>query len=685
MKYKCIRSIVALLALNLHSTVYASFEPELGNPQLVYTDGNYVDAISAMINYSVDDVSIGSGRHSLSHHIAVNSTNILNYGFTNLGTPRFWGYKDKYIGGIHRKLHTEAPVGSSARDFYVINVFDEVSTYEFVVDESKNSFVNIKDPKVRLTVDSNRKGYTLTRADGTQVLYGTKGNVSIPSSLSESYSAYGIMNKIIYPNNFTITIHRSDNNGIQSPIRSVTSNNGFQLKYIYQDDKRTIPSALKQKLSDAGYSNPESRALNLSTYMPKQIIALNNAVETCPLITNSCNTQALWPKVTYTWPVGAPYSMFVDDSEFKVTDMRGVVTTFKHYAHYYLAGFSFPRIEEINTNQGLKISYEYLVRYENEQAQYEAEKEKWMMSNNHYSWVDQSGKLIKSVGPAGTLTYGYEGSKLYNTSGPSPLVFNRGNSNGRKGVTKVIRMYTHEDNFYPNAYADNVSPILIESWDKEVEFEESFANKPTKVTDKLTGIITDYTYDQMGRVKSTDSDGLKKSFSYPYSYTGGCDVDPSYCNKPASVSNNYIYTSQRTYTSYSYHAASGNIESITYPKDSAGISPKIEFEYAQYTPRYINSSGNMSNGTSTIWLLKKMVKCENSALTDGECSEGDKISETYDYGAGDANNLFLIGKTVVGQRDGISKRYCFTYDRFGNVIGKTEPKANITCNTLRGF
>lgn len=685
MKLKSSCPILLLFSILIHPSASADFEPAQGLPSLTFTDGNYVDGLTANINYSVNDLHIGTGRHALSHSISIQSTNVLNYGFKNTGTPRFWGYKDKFIGGIYRKLHTEVQPNQSGLSFYVIYVFDDVSAYEFVVDENSNTFMNIKDPKVTLSINSDRRGYTLTRADGTQVIYTSKNNALIPSNLDKNFSPYGIMQRIEYTDNFIITIHRSDSSGIQSPIRSVTSNNGLQLKYIYQDDNRAIPSQLKTKLSDAGYSNPEAHALDLSQYMPKEIIALNNAVETCPLLNNSCNPQKTWPKTKYTWPIGAPYSMFVADSDFNVDDMQGVTTTFKHYPHYYLSGFHFPRIKEINTSQGLKINYEYLVRYEDEQAQYEAEKEMWTKGTNFYSWVDQSGKLVKSVGPAGTFKYDSEPTKVYPAWGPTDMSFNNNNNDGLGGITKVTRMYNRDDTFYPNHYVVNVSPTYIETWDKEVELENTLENKPILVTDKLTGIPTSYTYDQMGRVRTIDSDGLKKTFGYPYSYTGGCDIDRSYCHKPTSVTNNYIFTNQRTYTSYTYHAPSGNVASVRSPQNMSGISPIIKLEYEKYTPRYINSSGSMSNGSSAIWLRKKVTKCENSAFSGENCSGNDKITETYDYGTGDANNLFLIGKTVTGQRDGLTRKYCYTYDRFGNVIGKTEPKANVNCNTIRGF
>jgi YD repeat-containing protein len=56
---------------------------------------------------------------------------------------------------------------------------------------------------------------------------------------------------------------------------------------------------------------------------------------------------------------------------------------------------------------------------------------------------------------------------------------------------------------------------------------------------------------------------------------------------------------------------------------------------------------------------------------------GDEVLTTYDYGPDSGpNNLFLRGRVVTA--DGQSLRTCYTYDRFGNRISETLPRAGLT-------
>lgn len=62
----------------------------------------------------------------------------------------------------------------------------------------------------------------------------------------------------------------------------------------------------------------------------------------------------------------------------------------------------------------------------------------------------------------------------------------------------------------------------------------------------------------------------------------------------------------------------------------------------------------------------------------GGCAGNDEVVINFEY---DHNNLLLTGKTVTAlNTKGASEtlRTCYQYDIYGNLIGETKPKANLT-------
>ena len=78
------------------------------------------------------------------------------------------------------------------------------------------------------------------------------------------------------------------------------------------------------------------------------------------------------------------------------------------------------------------------------------------------------------------------------------------------------------------------------------------------------------------------------------------------------------------------------------------------------------------------WLLNNEKTCRKSATSGNSCSGGDEIVTQYQY---DPKNLFRIGMAVTA--DGRTLRTCYQYDKYGNQIGVTEPRADLsTCPAL---
>lgn len=666
---------------------FASLEPEIGEPKISLIDGNFVNVPAGTIHYQLNDVGIGSGAMRLEHGITLNSTNILNQGGRAIDTPRVWGYKDKFMGGIHKRVHTDNlnycsvghPTtncdGTSMGNLNTFYVFDEQGSYDFYINEG-GEFEAIGDLHTSLEVIPDRMGFLLTRNDGTKVHYRVRVT-AVPQNIDNNYDAYAVMHRIEYPTGFTIDIHKdSVSSGIGDPIRSVTSNNGLQLKYVYEYDTRPVPAETLQRLEDAGKPND---ALNFSDEKPKRIIALNNAVEVCPLLAKSCAPVNEWPTTEYTWPVASPWSMFVEDTTFTVSDAYGVVTNFIHSAvqTYASSYFNVPRLVELNNNKGVKVNYGYIDPL--------ADLPQWRkdaMSHQYYMKGNFGALSTANSKSFGETTLSNFGSKKYNTTYPSDLIFNH--AYDYKGVGRIDRQHEEFFDFYDGRRGLNTAPEIVQTWDKTITYTRDFYNLPVTVYDKLTEITSTYHYDAKKRFYMKQWGFARQHVTYVTSETEAC-LNPKTCNKVRNTFENYLIgdsPSPGSMTTYEYHEPSGQISSVTEP-----LQRQTKLFYDQYNARFLNANGQMADADSSIWLLSSKETCLNSTFSGSQCTENDKITTTYEYGSGtSANNLFLLGETIFSQADNKTRITCFKYDRYGNQIATTAPKSGVTdCNLNRGY
>lgn len=675
-------SKIILIVLSMYTISAISEEigdtmivPSVGEPEYSFIDRNNINVASGALFYQFNDLSIGVGALSLNHGISISSNNLVNY------DAYYQGYKDKYQGGI-RRVRQQIPTYNGFGGFYFweyIYVYDHESSYKFEI-KSGGSFENLSDKRVTLDV-VNSSTYLLTKADGTKIYYNSIDN--IPTTITEEFNPHGIMQKIEYANGLEITIHKEVNASVSSPIKSVTTNSGLQLKYIY--DKHSRPLAI-DKQSANNVSQIPASSFNWSSTMPAKIIALNNAVETCPILGDSCSPTGEWPEVKYEWPDGMPAAMFIGLSEFSLTSASGVKTTFHHKAidetafysgtddEYLNCGFQppngqvckpdekyFPHVIKVSNSLGKDIEYKY---------------------DSTLGSYDRYKTIIKAC--QNNICEGYYvGNKALVTSPgslPKPA-YTRSGSNSYKGISNLFNSWEDQGDYEISV------PYDVEMWDRRVYLNKDVANKVNKIENKLNGTTTEYFYDTSGRLNKKDSDGAITSILYPYSYTA-CD-NYRYCNKPSSISNRYYLGLGETpiYTSYNYHPNSGQVASVTSPANSQNKIAKTVYSYQQYSARYLNAVGTLATSNRPIWLLSSKFSCQNSNVSGAGCSGNDKVETVYEYGSGStANNLFILGKTITSQADGKSLTYCNKYDKYGNTIEESLPKSGITdCNIGRGY
>ncbi|HEX8240152.1 MAG TPA: hypothetical protein VF574_10480 [Allosphingosinicella sp.] len=147
-----------------------------------------------------------------------------------------------------------------------------------------------------------------------------------------------------------------------------------------------------------------------------------------------------------------------------------------------------------------------------------------------------------------------------------------------------------------------------------------------------------------------------------------------YCNQPASITD-----ARGNTTTYTYHPTHCGVLTETLPADANGVQAVNRYAYAQRYAWTKNSSGGYSQAATPVWVLSSMKSCRTSATVGSGCAAGasDEITVTYDYGPNSGPNILWVRGQVV-TADGVSLRTCYAYDRLGNKISETSPRAGLT-------
>lgn len=626
-------------------------------PSLQLTDRNFVNIASGEVSITLEDVGIGQGPLSLTHTIGTHSSDFVNYENT-------WGPNDKFHGGLKKKHFISRGTTGLADDVFVATYFDFEGSLDFEIN-GNGTFTPLNDPSYSLV--HNNGVYTVTKPNGTVV--------EIPGTLSllegnTSYTQSAAYTKIIYPNGYTINVVRQGS-AISSPIDSVYTNTGLQLKYVYNVGVRNLPPDSNNSYNDVAWpsANMESNGLNWSSLVPESVVAVNRGYEYCAN-SGTCSFQQTWPTATYHWPAGMPKAMYVQDAVFSVTDSAGRVTEYHHTPFDIDEGQPYPespqnrfvtRISDVRlagqTTESISYSYTNVFDPSPVAA--------WTFYRKNIGPATLSGAINKGVSTSYDV-----GARGQSTSQGGNLWQHK--SGGHKSVEQYI--------------IDTTFHVATEAklWDRDVTWyhhgktstNAPFApiiNRVQKVENKLIGTEQEYFYDARGNVSMVVGVGVSQA-NYPTS----C-ANIKTCNKPSWTQDN-----RGNRTNYTYHPESGNVKTITLPPNEQGIRAKTRYGYEQKYAWYKNSAGNLEQASTPVWLLTSEKTCRVGATRSDDlgCSISNaEIVKTFHYGKFDgsvANNLWLKGITVTA--DGESRLTCYSYDKYGNRISETLPKANLsTC------
>lgn len=398
--------------------------------------------------------------------------------------------------------------------------------------------------------------------------------------------------------------------------RSVSTNTGLQLKYEYGSDGSLT-----------------------------RITAINNAYTFCDPVADTCATSG-WPHATFAWSVSADVKGPTGEPNvLTVTDAGDAATRLTIDEDYQIARLRFPFSSVDN------VSYSYCSsRLSN----------CWVASGAGLSTdiTIVSGVLLSAT--VNGAKYNYD---FYSTPNVGNYYSQSTGQSADGGIGVLKRL--------PWLHGPLLDVGLAED---SYQFEESDRNVLVGYTKK--GEVHALEYDARGNVTKDTIKAAANSGLTDVARTAGYDATCTNlvtCNKP-----NWIKDANQNQTDFVYDPVHGGVLKEAMPAVN-GVRPEKRYTYTQRRAWFLNAGGAYVASPDPIWLVSSESYCRTSAANaQGVCAvAGDEVRTDYYYGP-DAgpNNLFLRGTTVTA--DGVSRTTCFQYDRLGNKISETSPRAGLT-------
>jgi hypothetical protein len=354
--------------------------------------------------------------------------------------------------------------------------------------------------------------------------------------------------------------------------------------------------------------------------------------------------------------------MFIGETSMNVVDAGGGVTEYRFRA-YDLAYNEWgqvvapyrpneemsPRLVGIKPadSTAVRFTYDYYTKFNYNSYGYST----WNERANDAGVVFRATDIAKTS--AYSMMNAYMGSDYYNDGYGG-------------GIGRVF--------IQPNSVPANREKMqYAQTDDGTIWFEHSSRNWPTSFASSTGAPSESYTYDARGNLTAITYaiDGVLEphmTAGFPASCTSATRKT---CNQAE-----WVADAEGRRTTYTYHGASGQVATITYPANKNGLIAQKRFEYSQLSARYFDGGGSKITG-APIWMKTAEKFCVNSNFNGSTCTANDEVVTRFEY---NSDNLHLTGKTVTDAA-GATIRTCYQYDKYGNQIGLTTPRANLsTCN-----
>lgn len=592
-------------------------------------DENGVDMYTGSAAFATADVSLAGLAHSIM------SLNPPDHRQSPLSFNRATGLMDNYQAVV------VPPQCSSSQCIYSYQVGTGASTDRFLMDNSTGGFqigaggsMLISDPA---SSDPNCiKGATVPcpdwlyiQKDGTTISITKPQQPYSPPIVTKIAHPDGTIDRVIHANTLrTITAPTcpSSNPCVTPyqtgyPVLAVNRSDGTQLKYQYGPN-----------------------------WDLQGVIAINNAYEYCNPNATTCSPAESWPSSSYNWAA----SSSGPDTVLTVNDSAGLST------RYTLDNFGRVKAVKPPNSSVDMINLTYCLR----RFEYDAYATGPRPAGSCFYYLNtyQGGtsivyvedRVLSATRESQTWTYGYpvQGSTIYANETSTMLPITSTRPDGKITIANQT--------VWPSYLIDYSAP------GKFATFEQNFANKVISARSwSAGGVSYNYKYDNRANVLS---DGIVSA-----GYETNCQ-NVRTCNKPI-----WTRDAKGNQTDYIYDPRHGGILTVTMPADINGVRPQTRYSYVQRYAWFINAGGQMVRSTDPIWKIATQSICQKgAAAAGGGCViANDEVITAYDYGPDSGpNNLWLRG--IVVTSGGISRRTCYNYDRFGNRISTTTPRAGLS-------
>jgi RHS repeat-associated protein len=528
-------------------------------------DANGVDLLSGFLTYDREEVSIGQA------------------GAGGLSFRRFIGgpmYKHNYMAGLslHNAMYY-VYMGPSSETFYAL----------------PGAYVPVQGRGSSLTFNSGL--FTYTAADGTAMTFDSAlGAVNMPT-----IGNVAKVTLIVAPNGERTQFHYRTVSALGTQygrLQSITNNFGYQLHFEY-----------------AG--NAISSAADLPNFQRLiKVEAINNAVDYCAPLADTCTITTTWPTATYA--LSGVYET-VTDALGRVTRL-GYQTTFLGYPAGPLTTIRRP---SSTTSDHVSTTYADSEFYE-------------------------GAHTLSLTNGTGTWTYNYY---YYGSSQViDPL------SHGRSVIinTEWGRVHSDTDGLgRTTGYGYDGRGRLAQVTRPEGDYTQ-FAYD---ARDNLTSVT------QVAKPGSGVAD-IVTSATFPATCTNSLT-----CNQPTSTTDARGFT-----TDYTYDTAHGGVLTVTAPDpDGSGplVRPQTRYTYTALAAWYKNSSGMIVASPYPVYRVTQISTC----ATLSSCTNGaDETRTTTAYGSsGVANNLLPTSTTLASGDGTLSAVTAMTYDAVGNLLAVDGP------------
>jgi hypothetical protein len=562
-------------------------------PERVTLDSNHVETTSGTIALpGIIELSLGAGLYGLT----------LSHAYSS-------------VSGLNESLAGMMDVQTFGPQWMYAIVLASWGGQSWTFDPSDNGSARTRD-------GTGIQGSNVTLRDGTVIVYTQISNPPGCGGLELTCHSFFYPTQVTYPNGLVITPHYSVYPGAppQVRIQSVTSNAGYQIKYVYQSNDTSHGSS--------GWGTWLARTT---------AIAINNAVEYCDPDADTCSLSGSWPYVTYSDLPGT----------YTLTDVRGNQTRYTYSSTYF----------GVKTAGSTSDNYQYtLASYTDPDTAQPA----WHVTG------------ATSVSAAGTSTwsYSYGGSWPTRTiTASDPL------SHASVFTSSLATMGAQENTTYQIRKVDSMSDPLTRTTSFAYPCLGSTSLYNVTATEGNAESITcDVRGNVTGRTQQAKPGSGLANISTSAHFPDCTAATLTICNQP-----DYTIDGRAHRTDYTYDATHGGVltetwPAVTVPGVTGSVRPQRRYSYAQYYAYAKNASGSMVAAATPVWLPTQVSECRTSA----SCTGGsDEVVTTYEYAAtGTVNRLLVRGRVVTS--GGVSLRTCYAYDSIGNQISVTTPRAGLS-------